>query len=88
MPGDKYYDALFGGRTLKKAYVKNIAASVRQRLLNKWNAFRKKLKQDHIPTEFEDIVMKVKMFIAPIASALTSKKPLPSNWSAPGPWVQ
>jgi hypothetical protein len=35
LPVEKYYDALFGGRTLTKASVKNIAASVRQRLLNK-----------------------------------------------------
>ncbi len=52
-----------------------------------WNAFRKKLKQDHVPVEFDDIVMKVKEFINPIASALASEKPPPSNWSAPGPWV-
>ena len=52
-----------------------------------WNAFRKRLKQDHIPAEFEDIAMKVKEFIDPITSALISRKPLPSKWSAPGPWV-
>jgi len=38
---------------------------------SQWNAFRKKLKQDHVPTGFEDIVMKVKEFIDPITSALT-----------------
>jgi len=52
-----------------------------------WNAFRKKLKQDHVPTEFENIVMQVRKFIGPIASALISRKPPPSKWSAPGPWV-
>jgi len=52
-----------------------------------WNAFRKKLNQDHVPAEFNDIVMKVKEFIGPIASALTSRKPPPSKWSAPGPWL-
>jgi hypothetical protein len=52
-----------------------------------WNAFRKKLKQDHVPAKFENIVMKVKEFIGPIASALTSRKPPPSKCSAPGPWV-
>jgi hypothetical protein len=52
-----------------------------------WNAFRKKLKQDHIPTEFANIVTQISRFIGPIASALTSQKPPPSKWSAPGPWV-
>ena len=52
-----------------------------------WNAFRKKLKQEHVPAEFENIVMQVKEFIGPIASALTSRKSPPSKWSAPGPWI-
>ena len=51
-----------------------------------WNAFRKKLEQDHVPAEFEEIVMKVKEFIDPITSALTSQEPPPSKWSAPGTW--
>ena len=53
---------------------------------NQWNAFRKKLKQDCVPVEFEHIVMTVKEFIDPIVSALASKKTPPSRWSAPGPW--
>ncbi|MFC1494569.1 nucleotidyl transferase AbiEii/AbiGii toxin family protein [Thermodesulfobacteriota bacterium] len=52
-----------------------------------WNAFRKKLKQDHIPTNFDDIVTQVRKFIDPIASALISQKPPPSKWFAPGPWM-
>ncbi len=52
-----------------------------------WNAFRKKLKQDHVPIEFEVIVMQVKEFVNPITSVLTSEKLLPSTWSAPGPWM-
>ena len=52
-----------------------------------WNAFRKKLGQDHVPDEFEHVVMSVKEFINPMIAALASKKPPPSRWSAPGPWV-
>jgi hypothetical protein len=52
-----------------------------------WNAFRKKLRQDHVPVELEYIVVQVKEFISPIASALTSRKSPPSKWHAPGPWV-
>jgi hypothetical protein len=52
-----------------------------------WNSFRKKLRHDHAPVEFENIVMGLKEFIGPIASALNSRKPPPIKWSAPGPWV-
>ena len=52
-----------------------------------WNAFRKKFKHDHVPAEFENIVMQVKAFINPIVSALTSRKTPPSKWAAPGPWA-
>lgn len=52
-----------------------------------WNAFRKKLKQDHVPANFADIVLQVKAFIGPIASALASQTQPPSRWNAPGPWV-
>ena len=52
-----------------------------------WNAFRKKLEQNHVPDEFEDIVIKVKEFIDPISSALISRRPPPLKWSAPGPWA-
>ena len=54
---------------------------------SQWNAFRKKLEQDHVPAEFEHIATTLKEFIDPIASALASRKPPPSRWSAPGPWV-
>ena len=52
-----------------------------------WNAFRKKLEQDHVPAKFEGIVNKVKEFIDPIVSALASRKSPPSKWSASGPWA-
>ena len=52
-----------------------------------WNAFQKKLRQDHIPEKLEEIVKQVKDFIGPITSALMSDKSPPSKWSAPGPWV-
>ena len=51
-----------------------------------WNAFTKKLERDNVPAEFEEIVMKVKEFIAPIVSALISQESPPSEWSAPGKW--
>ncbi len=52
-----------------------------------WNAFRKKLKHDHVPAEFEIIVMQVKEFISPITSALIARKSPPSKWTVSGPWT-
>jgi hypothetical protein len=43
--------------------------------------------QNHVPDEFEHVVMTVREFIDPIVSALVSRNPPPARWSAPGPWV-
>jgi len=40
-----------------------------------------------ISVDVDHVVMQVKKFIGPIASALTSRKSPPSKWHAPGPWV-
>jgi hypothetical protein len=68
----------------------NIVAFSNEFITNKqiqWNAFRKKLKQDILPFEFEDIVMQVKAFLNPIALSLTLKQPPPAKWAPPGPWL-
>jgi hypothetical protein len=44
-------------------------------------------RESTIAKKFEDVVMKVKEFIDPIASSLTSRKPPPLKLFAPGPWV-
>lgn len=51
-----------------------------------WNAFRKKLNQDQIPENFEDIILQLKKFITPVASAIYTKEHFSFQWSAPGPW--
>lgn len=51
-----------------------------------WLAFRKRLKQDHVPTSFREITASVDRFLSPIVAALSSGIPTPTNWTAPGPW--
>jgi hypothetical protein len=52
-----------------------------------WLAFRKRLKQDHVPTSFREIIASVDRFLSPIVTVLSSGKPTPTNWTAPGPWA-
>ena len=52
-----------------------------------WTAFRKRLGQDHVPASFGDIVAQADRFISPIVVALSTGKPKPTKWTAPGPWT-
>jgi len=51
-----------------------------------WAAFWKKLGQDHVPASFGEIVVQVDGFLSPIVASLSSGKPNPTDWNAPGPW--
>ena len=51
-----------------------------------WAAFCKRLQQDQVPTSFGEIVISVDRFLSPIVSALSTNKPSPVKWIAPGPW--
>ena len=53
---------------------------------SQWKAFIKKLKQDHVPPSFADIVATVNAFLGPISSALSAGATAPTRWVAPGPW--
>ena len=52
-----------------------------------WEAFCKRLQQNHVPSSFREIMASVNRFLSPIAAALSSHKPSPANWIAPGPWT-
>ena len=52
-----------------------------------WTAFCKRLQQDQVPIFFGEIVISVERFLSPIVSALTTNKPSPVKWIAPGPWI-
>ncbi|PXF60077.1 MAG: nucleotidyl transferase AbiEii/AbiGii toxin family protein [Deltaproteobacteria bacterium] len=52
-----------------------------------WVAFRKRLGQNHVPVSFREIAASVDSFLSPIVVVLSSGRPIPTNWAAPGPWV-
>ena len=51
-----------------------------------WAAFWRRLQQDHVPDSFREVTIAVDGFLAPIVAALSSGRPSPTNWTAPGPW--
>jgi len=53
---------------------------------SQWAAFRRRLRQDHVPTSFSEVVLSIRKFLLPLTVALSSGKAAPSRWTAPGPW--
>jgi len=51
-----------------------------------WAAFWRRLQQDHVPVSFREVTASVERFLSPVVAALSSSKPSPINWTAPGPW--
>lgn len=51
-----------------------------------WNAFRKKLDQEHIPASFAEVIVDVERFLQPIAKAIVTESPIPKKWNASGSW--
>jgi len=51
-----------------------------------WQAFNKRLGQDHVPSSFRDIAGALSDFLTPIAKYLSSDGRMPARWIAPGPW--
>lgn len=52
-----------------------------------WEAFHKRLQQEHAPKAFRDVVAVVEEFLAPIAALLSQGNPQFSRWPASGPWT-
>lgn len=52
-----------------------------------WTAFRNRLQQLHVPASFAEITASVEQFLSPVVAALSSGKPSPAYWAAPGPWT-
>ncbi|MCP4756770.1 MAG: nucleotidyl transferase AbiEii/AbiGii toxin family protein [Proteobacteria bacterium] len=51
-----------------------------------WSAFRRRIQQEHVPDEFEEVVSTIGTLLTPIAEAIRNGASVPSAWSAPGPW--
>ncbi len=52
-----------------------------------WAAFRNRLQQEHVPASFGEITASVGEFLSPVVAALSSGRPNPAHWTAPGPWT-
>jgi hypothetical protein len=52
-----------------------------------WNAFRKRLKQEHLPENFLDITKALKIFLEAVAKAIISKEKFNKKWLTTGSWI-
>lgn len=52
-----------------------------------WQAFKKKLKQEVIPAELEDVIGQLKKFLEPVVQASLANADFVGSWVAPGPWL-
>ena len=52
-----------------------------------WTAFRNRLQQVHVPRSFAEITASVDRFLSPVSASLSSGKPSPAKWTAPGSWT-
>ena len=51
-----------------------------------WNAFRRRLGQEIVPTDFSEIIDLIKVFLVPIIKAIQTGNSASRTWIAPGPW--
>ncbi len=84
-----------------KKEARNIAASVRQRLLNRakethrpfenidkrtqWKAFIRRSQLENAPQELKEFVLMLREFLIPVCKSVMDGKAL-GLWAAPGPW--
>ena len=51
-----------------------------------WNAFHRRLGQDHVPVAFEDVLLVLRMFLKPVIESVRSEGTSSLIWVAGGPW--
>jgi hypothetical protein len=51
-----------------------------------WKAFVSRLKQEHVSTQFAEVLVQIRLFLQPIAEAHVSNREFTGRWVAPGPW--
>ena len=54
---------------------------------NQWAAFRRRLDQEHLPLDFQEIIAHLGGFLQPIIDSLGAEDTTPDQWQAPGPWL-
>ena len=53
-----------------------------------WAAFAKRINQEHVPVQFQDIISELQSFLYTLASALSHQSPIPKKWSSENQWSQ
>lgn len=53
-----------------------------------WKAFVNRIKQEHVPTQFSEVLVQIRTFLLPIAEARVSNREFAGRWIAPGPWTE
>ncbi len=52
-----------------------------------WKAFHKRLGQEYAPDDFFEVIVGIKAFLEPVASALKNSSNIPIKWKVAGPWT-
>jgi predicted nucleotidyltransferase component of viral defense system len=52
-----------------------------------WAAFTRRLNQEHVPVQFQDIIKGIQIFLYPLASALLNQIPAPKKWNSVNQWA-
>lgn len=51
-----------------------------------WQAFHRRLGQDHLPASFRVVVSALSPFLIPVSKHLSTGGDVPAHWIALGPW--
>lgn len=52
-----------------------------------WTAFTRRLNQEHVPAQFQDIIKGIRTFLYPLVSALFNQIPVPKKWNGINQWA-
>jgi len=52
-----------------------------------WTAFTRRLNQEHVPVQFQDIIKGIQIFLYPLVSALFNQIPAPKKWNSVNQWA-
>jgi len=55
---------------------------------SQWTAFRKRLGQEHLPTDFAEVITGIRAFLQPVLSALGAGERFDAQWTELGNWVR
>lgn len=51
-----------------------------------WAAFLRRSRLENAPETFQEVVKEISVFLLPVATSLSERKPFKAIWISPGPW--